>query len=414
MSVAPSADESFHDTIEVLENLFVLVRQLAVHGADSDSVRDGALGLGQTLLRARPPFSLQLLNGAVLRDGVPLPLSLEAFRRCQQLVGACARWGAQELVVETVPKLPELIALAEALFSATHSNRATRAPALQGLCFRARRCAGEGPSPGEAALDAFLGHELMRAFDEAERVLPASVQAWSWPDGRALAWRLERCMAASVTGTGRALELVPAPWSKGRRVVAAAFHVGAVLARLSVSPLSQRAAVHAMLAIASYGLLERDGASLDDAARAALPCMLAPNDETTTDPHRLRTCALVHAAAEPQSSAASSPLVPLLCATYELERHRCPADVGVCLSRADLQAWLAGALGREVHPGWGRALLGLLGLIPVGSHVLADGRLGVVVAPSDKGDAFRPRVLVDGKLAIPRQPVTLCSPLVTG
>jgi hypothetical protein len=81
------------------------------------------------------------------------------------------------------------------------------------------------------------------------------------------------------------------------------------------------------------------------------------------------------------------------------------------LSRLDLQAWLAGALGSEVNEGCGRALLGLLGMIPVGSHVLANGRLGLVAAPSERGDPWRPRVLVGGEIVVPAQAVTLHSPL---
>ena len=51
-----------------------------------------------------------------------------------------------------------------------------------------------------------------------------------------------------------------------------------------------------------------------------------------------------------------------------------------------------------MHPGFGRALLGLLGIIPVGSHVLEDGRLALVVAAGERGDPLRPRVLVGGEI----------------
>jgi hypothetical protein len=317
----------------------------------------------------------------------------------------------QELAIEELPPVPALIDFAQALFGATHQNRTARAPQLQGLRLRPSRRAGEKPLPGEAALDAFLSGQLARVFGDAERLSSTGLQPWSWPDGEALAWRLERCMAASVTATGRALELAPLPWSPARRTVSAAFHVAAVLARLRASPLSQRASMHATLALGRYGFAEREGLPLHEAARTALPALLAQADSAVLDPHRLRVCALVRAATEVDHARSGRTVLPLLQAAYELERRRCPADLGFDLSRADLQAWLAAALGGELHPSWGRALLGVLGLIPAGCHVLADGRLGVVIAPSDKGDPYRPRVLVGGQVAVPEHPVRICSPL---
>ena len=41
--------------------------------------------------------------------------------------------------------------------------------------------------------------------------------------------------------------------------------------------------------------------------------------------------------------------------------------------------------------GWGRALLAVHGAIPIGSHVLADGRLGTVIGASPNGNLARPR-----------------------
>jgi hypothetical protein len=398
-------------TADALEEVFALARQLAVHGRDSPTVGQSAQALERALVLARPPFALQLFADAVLRDGAPLPLSLEAFRRCQQLVGAFARWGVQELTVEAVPPWLQLIDLAAALFSATHTNRATRAPQLRGLRFAALARAAHGPPPTELALDAHLIDQLALAWEEAGRLSSGSSGVWPFEQGRALTWRLERCLAASVTGTGRAVELAPLPWSIAQRTMAAAFRVGAVLVRLRVSPLTQRSAMHATLAFACHGLAEREGLPFGEAARVALPALLAHCGDGDCDPHRLRVCALVRAASEAERTPDALPLLPLLHAAYELERRRCPADLDFNLSRMDLQAWLASALGREVHEGWGRALLGVLGLVPVGGHVLADGRLGVVVGASNTADTWRPRVLVGGQVVIPDQPVRMHSPL---
>lgn len=398
-------------TLAALDHVFALVRQVAVSRADPAALRPGAFALQEALAAAEPPFALQFLPQLVLRDRVPLPLTLEGHRRAQQCIGALHRLGVQELVVEEVPQLGSLIELCEALFQATNNHQTGR-PKIAGLRLRALpQLQTTGVAADEIAVDRSVGEQIALACAKAERIRAhASAHArWPWAEGRALSWRLERCMAASVSVTARALELCPAPWSPARRALLCAFHVGAVLARLQVSPLAQRATTHAALALGVCGLRERDGVAFTAAARAALRLLLEPSSETLADPHRLRTSALMRLAAHEE--AISIALVPLLHAAYELERRRCPADVPVRLSRLDLQAWLANALGSEVHSGFGRALLGLLGIVPVGSHVLEGGRLALVVAAGERGDPLRPRVLVGGEVRPPAQPVELCSPL---
>jgi hypothetical protein len=408
-----AASELLTATAELLDQLFVLVRQIAVHGREADSVAIEAAALQQAIARAKPPFSIQLFADVLLRDRVPLALSVESFRRCQQLIGACGRWGAQELIVEQVPTTDDLIGFAEALFGATNTQRSTRAPQRRGLRLKALWRIGSSPAPSEGALAAFLDAELAGACEDAQRLRASAGGAWPFGEGRALTFRLERCLLAGVSASARALELGALSWSPACRSVACALHVGSVLARMQVSPLSQRAAMHAALVIAAHGLAERGGAAFHEAARAALPGVLAADLPGEVDPQRLRTCTLLQAGVRYERVQDALAMLPLLHAAYELERKRSPRELDQSLSRMELQAWLADALGREVHEYWGRALLGLLGLVPVGSYVLADGRLGVVVAPSDNGDPWRPRVLVGGQLLVPQQPVQLHSPLAT-
>ena len=394
-------------TIEALGHLFALLRQFALEGADAAGGRDAAGALAAALRRAAPPFALQLLPEAVMRDGVPLPLSLEEHRRAQHLVSAFDRLGVQEMALDRVPEISELRALGEGLFSAARKGRAARLPEFEGMRLRALPSVQAGAD--ESAIDQMTAEQVARVYVAAEALI-ASEGAWPWAAACSLASGLERCMASSISATARALELAPGSWTRARGAVVAAFHVGAVLSRLQVSPLSQRAALHAMLVLAAHGLAERWGRPLDEAARIAWPSLLADAAGSELDPHRLRVCALVRACAC-ASPANGGLLVPLLHVAYELERRRCPPDVPLRLSRVDLQAWLAGALGTEVHAGFGRALLGLLGIVPVGSHVLSDGRLGVVFGSGAAGDWLRPRVLVGGAIEVPAQPVALCSPL---
>jgi len=402
---AGDADRALADaTVAVLRGLFALPRLVALQGVSSPEVSQTADALRAAIARARPPFSLQVFPDAVLRDRAPLWLDLETVRKLQQLCSALARWNAQELAFESVPSVEALIELARAVLATTHKDRGARKPEVPGLTVGPVWRPFAAPTPGaEAALDVFAHVQVARACGETERLL-AAPDRWSWSLAQTLCFRIERCAATSQSAMARALEVEAPPWSLARRAVAGAFYAHAVLARLGVSVRSQRAALHATLALCGYGLAR--GLSAQQAARAALPALLAePAKGEAAGPHRLSTCALLLALAEPDASRRASSIGPLVQAAYEVERVRCTEGGAVQLSRIDLHAWLLGALGREVHAGWGRALIGVLGVVPAGSHVLADGRLAVVVGPGKEGDALRPRVLLGGKLAYVAAPV---------
>jgi hypothetical protein len=400
-------------TIDVLERLFVLVRCVALHAAEHDQVRTAADALSQAIAEARPPFALQLLPEAALRDGRPLPLSLELHRRSQQLVGALARWKTAEIAIDALPEPAVLIALARAVLDATHASRGARAPELPHVRLRGlRRPSAIGPAAGEAALDAFVAPQIDRALADIERIAGTAAQGWPWAEGRAVLWRVERCLLAGPAATARSVELALPPWTTARRALAAALYTSAVLGRLQAGLIVQRAAAHAALALGCFGLAPRPGAPLPDAAQSALAAMLPrAGERPAVDPHRLRATALIASAARSGSAAPELPLTALLLAVYELERRRCPPIDGLQLSRSDLHAWLNGALGRELHAGWGRALLEVFGPVPAGTHVLAEGRLGVVLGEAARGDAWRPRVLLGGQASVPSHAVSLHSPL---
>jgi hypothetical protein len=413
VSAAHTGAEAIEHTIELLDRLFALVRLVALHGDTHEQVLAGAQSLQATIADARPPFALQLLPEAVLRDGMPLPLELEMYRRSQQLVGAVARWKMTEIAFEAVPSTDGLTVLAGAVLDATHSNRTARVPDIEHVTLRALRRPGlVGATAGEAALEVFATRQVDRALRAVERLSSSRGAAWPWAAGRAIVWRLERCMIASTGATARRIEIAPAPWTPARRALATAFYVSAVLGRLQADLLGQRAASHAALAVGCIGLTEQPGIGFAEAAKMLLPSLMPQVGEVIdTDPHRLRTTALLATAAQGEHALSELPLLSLVHAAYELERQRCPSNAGVQLARTDLHAWLAGALGRELHAGWGRALLDVLGPIPPGSHVLAEGRLGVVLGAAAKTDPMRPRVLVGGRPTAPAEAVTLHSPL---
>lgn len=413
-------DDELHDrTAEVLDQLCGLVRQFAVNAADHDAARASAEALRRALVAAQLPFTIQLFPDAVLRDRCSMALELEGLRRCQQLVGALARHAAQEIAFDESVTVESLVDLGAALFTAASKGR-TALPEFSGIRLSpAGRLSSFGSPANDAALEVYLTGRIERLLDEATELSVDLQCPWNWEVGRSLARRIERSLSVGVTATSRVFETAALPWITARRIVGAALHVGTVLARLQINPFTQRAATHAMLVLAAHGLRERSGIRFHEAARAAVPWLLASeqqNDEDAVlsqpDPHRLRVCALVSEAAKLDGKTPPMlPLVPLLHVAYEFERRRVPEDVAITLTAVDLQAWLADALGQEVHAGWGRALLSAVGLVPVGSYVLADGRLGVVMGPSKTGDPWHPRVLVGGQIVVPTQPITLHSPL---
>ena len=56
-----------------------------------------------------------------------------------------------------------------------------------------------------------------------------------------------------------------------------------------------------------------------------------------------------------------------------------------------------------------RSFIASVGTVPAGTYVLADGRLGVVLSPTD--DPWRPNVQVGGEIFVPKEPVQLFSPV---
>ncbi|MFI5306650.1 MAG: hypothetical protein ACHQ53_04810 [Polyangiales bacterium] len=403
----PAADPALlAATVDVLEELFGLTRRVAL-SEEEEALGEGLRTLREAVARAAPPFALQVLGDAVLRDRQALPLTLEQLRHCQQLAGACARFGANEITIEEVPSVEALLALAKVVFTATNAAVSARAPQIVGLRFRTLRRVGDATPPQEAVLHDCLRQQLDRACEQTEGLPGDPGTRWPLRDAHAVCRRVERCIAAGVTATARALELAPPPWSAARRSVSAVFYGGAVLSRMQASPLSQRGAAHALLALGRFGLSTGMGRDCGEAAAVALPSLVAANTQSAFDPVVLRACALLRALAG-DAARSSAPLVPLLHAVYELERRRGP-EGDLQLTRLDLHAWLASALGQTVHSGWGRALLGVLGILPVGAHVLADGQLGVVMAAT--ADASKPRVLVAGQLVVPSKPVQPYSPL---
>jgi len=399
--------------IELIEQLCACMRALAAHGAEHDDVHSSAQACRRAIAAAKPPFGLRFLSDSVLREREPLPLTLGAFRRSQIMARALYQQNTPELRFSETPSLEVIVKLAKLFVEATQGNHRSIVPRLPGITMH-KLYQVDPTSNGhdETDVDRVLRAELYFTSTRVEALHRGALETgcWPWLEGQHTVAALERCLSLGVTATARALELAPPEWTAARRSVAMVSNVLTVLTRLRTSDVARRAAAHAMLAIAGYGLAQ-PSVSFATAAQRALeavhraPATSGDDEPVAPSPHRLRMTALLSACAGKGSSMA---LTRLLHAAFTLESKRMDPS-GQRLSRIDLQAWLCGAIGREVDEAFGRAMLASLGAYPPGSHVMSDGRLGVVVGPGKAHD--RPILLVGGALTAPDAPVSPASPL---
>ena len=394
---------------EVIEQLCACMRALAANGAEHEDVKASAQACRRAISGAKPPFALRFLSDGVLRDREPLLLSLGTFRRSQILARALYVQNTPELRFDELPKVEVIEKLAKLFVGATQGNHRSILPSFQGIAMnKIHQVDPTTKAHSETDVDRVLRGELYSASMRIEGMHNEVVQtgAWPWAAGQQTIAVLERCLALGVTATARTLELAAPEWTVARRSIAMTLNVLIVMTRIRASDVSRRAAGHAMLAIAGFGL--REPMTLEAAAKRALATMytIPHGERLTPSPHRLHATALVAAAAG--QSGAAMPLTRLLHAAYTMENKRIEPS-GQRLSRIDLQAWLSNAIGREIDDLFGRAILGSLGPLPPGAHVMCEGRLGVVVGPGKAPD--RPIVLLGGQLTAPDAPVAPSSPL---
>jgi hypothetical protein len=399
---------------ELIEQLCACMRTLGARTGNEAALNAELEACREMIAAAQPPFSLRFLSDAVLRDREALCLTLGGFRRAQIIARMLHQLGTPELLVNEVPSREALARFVKLLVDATQGTHRSFAPKLDGLQLKAlAQVDPTAAQQDESDVDRMLRAQLLALTQEIELIAMelARTRAWPWARGQRVIAALERCLAFGVTATARAQELGAGEWTTPRRALAATTQTLLVLSRLRVADLGRRAAGHAALALACAGLPNRcDFAQAAQRTLDALcaPLALDPRDEDPArgapNPHRLRTTALI-------AACVSNPRLPearLLHAAYLLEQKRID-ERGLRLSRLDLQAWLVEAAGREVDAAIARAMLGALGALPPGSHVLSEGRLGVVIGPGKT--SLMPLVLLGGEVKAAEAPVTPHSPL---
>lgn len=397
----------------LVETLFVAMRTIQAYGTEHPLSRQSTLALGQRILEMPPPFSLQFVGQALFRDRTMIPLPLRVYRLGHHLGQVLHRLHLQELVIDRTIPAGNLVEFCRAL-SEADAGRLDALDGLEvpGLSWRELPSARYGIEVEEVDPEVFSSAQLALAIGDAE-LLPTGAAPWSFAKGLTVVRRLERAVQVSREAVGRALELVPGPWSVARRAVAACTHVLTALTSLEASGATRRVAGHAALAISWYGLSSRGGGPFQRAAGYAVERLLeAPAvARTGVEPHRAKTSALLFLAAEERLEGdRPPPLLDLLRLAYEVEVRRCPGDVRFDLTLADLLATVLNEPIEGCNLAWSRVLATAYGEIPPGARVLLpDGRIGLVLGDSEAG-RLRPQVLVNGAVVVPEGPVKFISP----
>ena len=390
----------------IVERLFVLTRNLAVHGEAHPLVLQNAESLRAALDAAAPPYALQFVGQAVFLDRVLAVLDPLNFSRSLKLARALSAKQVNELGVEYVPTPAQLVLFARAL-----STRGAVLPSIDGLHLRELRGV-RGGTAGEAVdPELFATAQMVRALVEAEALEASTGAGWHWSHGVSVVRRVERARQVDFAACVRFLDFAPGERSVARRGVGALLNALAMTGAAGVPTAYSRVAAHAALALALHGLAEREGASFVEAVETALPRLVATvlGGGSAIDPHRHRVCAVLHSVVSRLVAPASwNPLARAVALAYDFERLRCPLGPAFNLGAADLLSWAARVAGREHDAAWVRALLAAHGVLPPNALVtLEDGRTGIALGGADDEAPLLPLVYLreQGIVALPESPV---------
>lgn len=256
-----------------------------------------------------------------------------------------------------------------------------------------------------AAVHSLGAHEL--SFSTKPSVSEATALVGALADGaRGRESALDELLLRSVGWR----EIPQADWGEeSQEVDPEIFAVTQVsLAVADASGLGSHGAWRWSRGLAIVRRLERALASHRVAAERTLE---TPPPTGRISPHRVRVVALLRALSQdapddPSTGLEDLPAAKLIALTYRLERDRRPEGVDFELTKLDLLSAAAGD--EEVDGAWLRLVINAEGVVPPGARVvLPDGSRGVVMGPGDPMDAWRPSVLVGGRVVIPDLPVRL-------
>jgi len=396
----------------IIERLFLFMQLSKTHGQRHPLTKQAVDSLKETIAATQTPLTLQFLGQAVFRDRILVPFEVTGFEQSQILSRAVVNLSVHEISINRVPEAEELHSFGNALVKgAAGPCEDLLEMQLPSIKWRELPGIKWGMDSEKVDPEVFVATQVALAIADAEVLTTQVDEPWDWGRGLAIIRRLERSINSGVVVTSRALEIAPGQWTIGRRMVAAAFRVLSALTAVKASLSVQRAATQATLVITCFGLKIRGGNPIEKSAPAALNSLLsAPiSSKSGVTPHGMRACSLVHRISS-ESADAGEGITSLLKLCYDLEQRRCPKGVAFDLTFADLLAYAVADKTKELDSRWVKILVKVSGNVPAGANVrLKDGRLGIVLGPSNSGDPLCPSVLVNNKVMIPPEPVELIS-----
>jgi hypothetical protein len=407
-----SGDFADEQTGAVVDGLMGAIRAVGSYGEEHPTVSRAAEQLRADIGRAHPPLVLQFVADCAFREQRLVPMTIERYKRTEQLNMAFRNLGCHELSIEPQVPVASLVALAGALARALQgpSDELERRK-LPGLSWRAIPNMAWGEDAELVDPEVFCATQSVLALLDLEMLSVAGELAWPWRRALSVVRRVERAVERSPAATGHALETAPGEWSPARRALSAAAMVARALKQLEVTPAAARVLVHAAVGLGVCGFMPRGASSWSFAGRGFLERLMAMKVRMRrgVETHRLRLFAVAQAVSDGDD--ASLAPARLLRAAWELEAERWPDGVQQPLALVDLlarrrRAWA----GSELEPSL-RVLLATTGLVPPGTRVrLADGTEGVAMGPGPSGDPWRPLVLAEGWVREAAEPVTLAGP----
>lgn len=381
----------------MVERLFVLMRTLAVHGPSHPVSVQIAQAVADGIAAAELPFTLQFVRQAVFQDHALVMFDPGGFQRSLRVAAALAAVGVHQLSVDSVPSVDDLISLGAGLASGHGAALQIPGMQLRAILDGQTGTAGETVEP-----ERFAAVMLLRALMDAEHIDAGRGGAWAWSRGAAILRRLERATEADGPTSTRFLEVAPGELTVPRRAVQATVLALAAMRLVGLDAATRRVGGHATLAVAITGLRARGGDDFPAAATRALDQLRSSLSagRSKIDPHRLRTCALVHDAAfRPEARSRWHPIARLMELVYEHEVLRCPPDANFDLGAVDLLSALAPRSFVQDDPGWLQALAELVGRWAPGMRVvLEEGDAGVLLG----GAGARPMVFTGAAVKVGR------------
>lgn len=380
--------------------LFAAVRTAAMYDSDHDSIAGAVERLAIELNAAGLPVRVQFVGEAAFVDRSLVSVPFDDYAKIVWLVRTCNQCGADEIEFAT----SETDVLLRFINALAKGGGELDALVTKGVRWRPLPYARLGETGESVDPEIFGLAQLALAVSAAEDVEAnlGNEEGWPWSRALVVIRRLESALEADPTATIRGLELAPEiDWTPSRCATSAARCVLQTLSGIGVPQALRRAVAHAAFALVLLGAKEGHPTVLVAGRAFVERASTSSAAELSLSAHRVRTLCAARSIFIAEHPPATK-IGPLLTAMFGLEQARFAAPHPP--ARVELLAMGLRSLDDE----WMRVVIQIEGVLPSGSQVrLADGRIGVVLGPSEHGAPWRPLVLVESKLVTPTEDVAL-------